>query len=215
MKARDDLMDSSHFVDLVGRLREELVQQPIGDYRILPKIVFAMYSGGYPMEEIRPVFKDWVRVAATLPSGPTPGEHVRLLSIALMLGVDEEDRANLERMWPLRREEEPFCAFLADALGVPHPAVKGNGYLWRFFRKVREIPDAVGKEEFLGGFLKRSWWKTWQGDPDWWSRQAAGPNYCGFWAWEVAGTVKAYGLDDSSFCDHRFYPKDMAHYLVR
>lgn len=37
-------------------------------------------------------------------------------------------------------------------------------------------------------------------------------SYRGFWAWEVAMVVRAFGIDDSSFSDHEFYPKDLARY---
>ncbi len=33
--------------------------------------------------------------------------------------------------------------------------------------------------------------------------------YCGYWAFEVAAFVKIRGLDDSSFRDNVYYPKDM------
>lgn len=36
--------------------------------------------------------------------------------------------------------------------------------------------------------------------------------YRGFWAWEVALVVRFFNIDDSSFCDHEFYPKDFARY---
>ena len=37
-------------------------------------------------------------------------------------------------------------------------------------------------------------------------------SYRGFWAWEVALVVRFFDIDDSSFCDHEFYPKDLARY---
>lgn len=37
-------------------------------------------------------------------------------------------------------------------------------------------------------------------------------SYRGFWAWEVALVVRHFGIDDSSFRDHEFYPKDLADY---
>lgn len=37
-------------------------------------------------------------------------------------------------------------------------------------------------------------------------------SYRGFWAWEVALVVRCFDIDDSSFRDHEFYPKDLAHY---
>ena len=36
--------------------------------------------------------------------------------------------------------------------------------------------------------------------------------YKGFWAWELALVVRFFDIDDSSFADHEFYPKDLAHY---
>ncbi len=34
-------------------------------------------------------------------------------------------------------------------------------------------------------------------------------NYVGYWAFETAAFVKMRGLDDSSFRDNVYYPKDM------
>ena len=36
--------------------------------------------------------------------------------------------------------------------------------------------------------------------------------YIGYWSWEAALVVKLYNIDDSSFIDHPYYPKDLAHF---
>jgi len=36
--------------------------------------------------------------------------------------------------------------------------------------------------------------------------------YHGYWAWEVALVVVFFSIDDSSFADHPFYPKDLVDY---
>ena len=35
--------------------------------------------------------------------------------------------------------------------------------------------------------------------------------YCGYWSFESAAVVKIMGLDDSSFIDNQYYPKDLVH----
>lgn len=42
--------------------------------------------------------------------------------------------------------------------------------------------------------------------------QAMRLSYLGFWAWELALVVRFFDIDDSSFADHEFYPRDLAHY---
>ncbi|WP_281222020.1 PoNe immunity protein domain-containing protein [Photobacterium sanguinicancri] len=36
--------------------------------------------------------------------------------------------------------------------------------------------------------------------------------YIGYWCWESALIVKLYDIDDSSFIDHEYYPKDLVHW---
>jgi len=36
--------------------------------------------------------------------------------------------------------------------------------------------------------------------------------YDGYWCWEAALIVKLYGIDDSAFIDHQYYPKDLVHW---
>lgn len=35
--------------------------------------------------------------------------------------------------------------------------------------------------------------------------------YCGYWSFEAAAVVKIMDLDDSSFIDNKYYPKDLVH----
>jgi len=35
--------------------------------------------------------------------------------------------------------------------------------------------------------------------------------YCGYWSFEAATIVKIMGIDDSSFINHKYYPKDLVH----
>jgi hypothetical protein len=36
-----------------------------------------------------------------------------------------------------------------------------------------------------------------------------GTSFTGYWCWEAAALSVVLGLDDSSYCDMKYYPKDM------
>lgn len=37
--------------------------------------------------------------------------------------------------------------------------------------------------------------------------------YCGYWSFEAAAIAKIMGLDDTSFIDNQYYPKELVHQL--
>jgi hypothetical protein len=51
--------------------------------------------------------------------------------------------------------------------------------------------------------LKDAYWHESHRGPD-------GGGFYGYWCIEAAGAVKAFGIDDASFRDMRYYPKDLA-----
>lgn len=53
--------------------------------------------------------------------------------------------------------------------------------------------------------MKRTYWHDCHNGPD-------GGGYFGYWCFEAAGVVKAFGIDDSSFRDMPYYPKDLVHW---
>ena len=54
-----------------------------------------------------------------------------------------------------------------------------------------------------------AWYKLY-GSPD--SHLLDNDAYSGYWCWESALVVKLYDIDDSSFIDHEYYPKDLVHW---
>ncbi|NTS77892.1 DUF1911 domain-containing protein [Catenovulum sp. SM1970] len=53
-------------------------------------------------------------------------------------------------------------------------------------------------------------WYTLYGTPDYHLMDTDA--YIGYWCWEAALVVKLYNIDDSSFIDHEYYPKDLVHW---
>jgi len=216
MKPRDRLFEVDHFEAFIERRRAEIARRPLSDIMYLPEILSAMYSAGYPLDQIRPVYAKYLeaiaeRMAKTYPSGL---DVLNLMSFALMLGVRDGERDMLAAVSAKDNCDQPFYAFLEDALGLEHPPLTGKKGTWKFFPTLQAIPDKEGKQDFIATYLKRNWYNSWRSEY-WWGYHTrySGVSYFGYWAWEFGGLVKAWGLDDSSFRTNRYYPADMAHYL--
>lgn len=54
-----------------------------------------------------------------------------------------------------------------------------------------------------------AWYKA-EGSPDYHLMDTDA--YIGYWCWGAALVVKLYNIDDSSFIDHEYYPKDLVHW---
>jgi len=215
MIARDVLMDYAHFDQVIANLSEALNRdESVWNQTLFSsRIVSAMYSAGYPIEDLRPVLKRWL-VAATQERFPPPRDVVFPLCFAVMMGADDQDVAALEVVLSKEPECGVFAGFLADALGIPHPPVVNSDPLWLFFPEVRDLEDTMAKASFLAAYLEDRWYDA-NSEEDWWGlhERQGGLKYRGYWAWEIAATARVYGLDDTALCSCRYYPVDLAHYL--
>ncbi len=54
-----------------------------------------------------------------------------------------------------------------------------------------------------------AWYKA-EGNPDYHLMDTDA--YIGYWCWGAALIVKLYDIDDNSFIDHEYYPKDLVHW---
>ncbi len=191
----------------------------------------ALYSSGASLEELRAAFGDVLAAAErahelgaeTLPQkvrdvrfgfGKNKDfyrEWLWLVSLALAFEVDDATFARavdavefgwgdrlLDQLIATRRPEHPIgekLAFprivgaLADALQAPSPS------------------DA---EKLVGRYLG-TWYTAWKGVHGWGGHEFVGKRlYWGYWAFETLGVVTALGLDDASFRENEYYPKDIA-----
>jgi len=217
MKPRDTRFGSDHFDTFIEFDRAQLAKfAKYGpDPEKLREIVSATYSAGYPMDQVRAVYVEYLQATASrMPKTyPSSLDVANLMSLALMLGVHDDERDMLAAVAAKDIRDQPFYAFLEDALGLEHPPLTGKKGAWKFFPTLQAIPDKEGKQDFIATYLKRSWYNSNRGEY-WWGYHTGGAlYYFGYWAWEFGALVKAWSLDDSSFRDNRYYPADMAHYL--
>ncbi|RGE21446.1 DUF1911 domain-containing protein [Leucobacter sp. wl10] len=189
----------------------------------------ALYSAGASEARLRDDFDDILTAAerATrlekqhFPPGliqlhfrnPKVKDHylawLRLVSLAVAFEVDE---ATFDRV--VSAVEFGWGDRLIDGLiGTRKPdRVVGEELL--FPRSVGPLADALSDEaeavEDVARYLAK-WYTAWKGI--WgWSEHELVPKkrYHGYWAFEALGVVGALRLDDSSFRENEYYPRDLA-----
>jgi hypothetical protein len=177
----------------------------------------AMYSAGYPIDDLKPVFSDTlVHTRDSINDDTGPGIPLKRLAVGTLLGFTPDDLQAMQDILDKTQKKDPYVLFLAEANGLSDTMVKPNkasGSWWKYFLKLREIDGKEERERFLGDYLRRYWYSAQRSEAWWGSHKREGWGYTGYWAYDIAACAKAMGLDDSSFCDHKYYPKDLAHYL--
>lgn len=241
MKFRDSLKDKRHFERVlaeldrsIGKTKKRLDSSSgsrsylhskkvkrisfVMEWRISEKIS-AMYSCGYPVEDLKPLFSEWLVYAGnsledyTCPSIPLYG-----LNLGTLLGFSNEDRQNMQKLIDGVERTDPLLAFIARLhgfsydLGIPDVGSSGDSW-WRWFPLVRSMQTKRERERYLELYLKKKWYSA-QQRYYWWDFHKRLPeDYFGYWAFDIAAAARVYGLDDTAFADHRHYPSDLAHYL--
>tara|TARA_R110002050_G_scaffold11824_2_gene39423 strand:- start:399 stop:1169 length:771 start_codon:yes stop_codon:yes gene_type:complete len=79
----------------------------------------------------------------------------------------------------------------------------------RFGKLYKVIEGSPEQRPALVKAYLDAWYKL-EGSPDYHLMDTDA--YIGYWCWEAALVVKLYNIDDSSFIDHEYYPKDLVHW---
>ena len=76
-------------------------------------------------------------------------------------------------------------------------------------RKATETEDKTEVSKLVKQFLEKNFYHKHMNLYN--SHNSKANIYCGYWSFEAAAIVKIMGLDDSSFVDNQYYPKDLVH----
>jgi hypothetical protein len=134
-----------------------------------------------------------------------------LLSLALLFKVDDETFAVL-----LHCFGEPGQDILLEKLIATRVSNRPNGarVLWpkpyELLLQVINAPVSDRAKHFQK-FLETWYSETGKHDAYWHDNHKGkdGGGFFGYWCIEAAGVVSAFGIDDSSFRDVPYYPKDL------
>ena len=99
---------------------------------------------------------------------------------------------------------------IALKMGDTERAVSNDLLFKKRFKKLHDViaADIEQQPSLMKAYLD-AWYKLID-SPDYHLMDTDA--YIGYWSWEAALVVKLYNIDDSSFIDHPYYPKDLVHF---
>lgn len=143
-------------------------------------------------------------------------EMLWMLSLGYLLDISNEDFKKLVDVIDRDRIKDYLFEFIIRAKLTERKSITEESYEygWKLFGKLRQAiieTDKQKAEKLVKDFLEKDWYKEHK-DAGWYdSHKSKHDTYFGYWSFETAAVVKIMGLDDSSFIDCQYYPKDLVH----
>lgn len=177
----------------------------------------AMYSGGEPLENIRDFIPEVIDSMENAWNGGHYVQMLWLLSIGIMLEIDDSDFVRLEKLIKTYELEDALIDFLLSSRGLasnesnsPSPLLHEDPYQNLF--NLIHLDDQKQQIQKLKEYLEIHWYDGHE-DTGWHdSHNHWDAIYTGYWSYESGAVAKILGLDDSSLKDVPYYPYDMVHY---
>lgn len=146
-------------------------------------------------------------------------QMLTMLSLGYLLNIPNEKFQLLVDVVDRDNIKDKLFEFIMLAK-LPHrKAIESESYQKFFFipeafDRLRQIIGSSDKDyatKQLGIYLGEDWYHIQKdtGIKD--SHKSKHNIYYGYWSFETAAIVKIMGLDDSSFIDNQYYPKDLVH----
>ncbi|TAF76571.1 MAG: DUF1911 domain-containing protein [Bacteroidetes bacterium] len=146
-------------------------------------------------------------------------EMLWMLSLGYLLNIDEADFKKLVEVIDRDGVKDFLFEFIIRAKIKDRQPITEESYQEFFgvpqtFNKLRQAVTETDKskaEKLVKEFITKDWYKNHK-DAGWYnSHKSKHDTYFGYWSFETAAVVKIMGLDDSSFIDCQYYPKDLVH----
>lgn len=147
-------------------------------------------------------------------------ELLWMLSLGYLLEIPDEYIRKIVDVIDRDEVKDFLLEFLIRAKLPERPMIREESYQrffgvpdsFKSFRQAITEADKSKAEQLVKEFVTKEWYK-WHKKFGWCHSKNAilsgGYAYYGYWSWETAAIVKIMGLDDSSFKDCPYYPKDM------
>jgi hypothetical protein len=144
-------------------------------------------------------------------------EMLWMLSLGFLLEIPENEFLKLVHVIDRDDVRDNLFEFIIRAKLPDRKLIGEESYRDFFgvpkcFEKLRQAisePDNLKVESLIKEFITKEWYKNHK-DAAWFDSHKSKHNtYFGYWSFETAAVVLIKGLDDSSFRDCPYYPKDL------
>ena len=141
----------------------------------------------------------------------------RMLSFGVLLEIPKEYILKLVKFIDGDEVKDFFLEFLIRHL-IPEREIISTESYSEFFQVnerygiLKEIileQDKAKAEEKLEYFLEKKWYPSFKGTSLYNQHDNPHNTYVGYWCFQSAAITKIMKLDDSSFKDNKYYPKDL------
>lgn len=197
--------------------------------------LITQYSLGYNLIEIRNSIKNIIQLAPSLWMPTCTKVHdnkgllydkyfigsyerfLQILSLAYLLEESDSDFQVLVDIVDRDNISDDLYEFIIKARFSDRIQEKSEIYetnsatlkVYYKLRKATETEDKVEASKLIKQFLEKDFYHKHMNLYN--SHNSKADIYCGYWSFEAAAVVKIMGLDDSSFIDNQYYPKDLVH----
>ena len=149
-------------------------------------------------------------------------EMIAMLSLAYLLEVPENDFRKLVNLVDQDGIKDFLLEFIIRAKIKDRQPILEESYQKYFgvpkvFERLRQViteKDKPTAEKQVKEFITKEWYKNHRGQGWYNCHKSVHDVYYGYWSFETAAVVKIMNLDDSSFLNCQYYPKDLVHQNV-
>jgi hypothetical protein len=146
-------------------------------------------------------------------------EMLWMLSLGYLLEIPNEDFKKLVEVIDRDGVKDFLFEFIIRAKIPERKPILEESYREFFgipkcYSKLRQAIIETNKtvaEKLVKEFVTKDWYKNHKEEGWYNSHLRKHDTYFGYWSFETAAVVKIMGLDDSSFIDCQYYPKDLVH----
>jgi hypothetical protein len=236
---RSIIKDEVYFASLLKRLEALLQKsyQRINDGQVAPErlqpykrgifsnqlhFLIAKYSGGLSIDELKASNQHAIDLISEI--WPDDGSEAMpdflkdwyvhmewMLSFGIFLNISDEDFAKVVGVWDKTGRRDWLIDYLiahripdrpiVDTLIFPKP--------YAALKKAVEESDPQKRSAIVKHYLEKEWYAGQKGVYWYDDHKNAHDIFFGYWSFESAAVVKIAGIDDSSFRDNMYYPKDL------
>jgi hypothetical protein len=143
-------------------------------------------------------------------------EMLWMLSLGYLLDIPDEEFRKLVHVIDQDQVKDRLFEFIIRAKIKDRPVLAEESYIEHFnvpqiFEKLRTAIDKpkAEAEKLVKEFIEKDWYKNHKGAGWYDSHKGKYNTYFGYWSFETAAVVKIMGLDDRTFRDCSYYPKDL------
>jgi hypothetical protein len=144
-------------------------------------------------------------------------EMLWMFSLGYLLDIDEKEFKKLVEVIDRDKVKDLLFEFIICAKIKDREPIQQESYrkylgVPETFAKLREAikePERTKAEKLVKEFITKEWYKNHK-DAGWYNSHKSKHNtYFGYWSFETAAIVKILGLNDTSFKECKYYPRDL------